>query len=157
MGFIRIVTMMGGNEKISFEIESEGLYKINCSGRMIELLDRISTICIIDNIFVVETEDRDFRNGALHAPFIKDERMENNVWIYDYYGSFKWNIASVLGDIKMAIDNVSCISKEKAEKEFNIKLPQECKSLIRCTAAGMTYIVDVENKKLLYKVAGRVK
>ncbi len=158
MGFIKIETMIGGNEKISFGIESEGLYKINCySGQLFESLDRISEICIINNLFVVRTEDRDFRNGAQHAPIEKDERRENNVWIYDYYGSFKWNIASVLGDIKMAIDNISCISKENAEKEFCIELPKESESLIKCTVRGMTYIIDVVNKKLLYKVAGRVK
>ena len=158
MGFIKIETMIGGSEKISFGIESESLYKINCySGQLFESLDRISEICIINNIFIVRTEDRDFRNGAQNAPFIKDERRENNVWIYDYYGSFKWNIANVLGDIKMAIDNVSCISKEKAEKEFGIMLPTDSEALIHCTALGFTYIIDVKNIKLLYKVAGRVK
>ena len=157
MGYINIQMISSSNERINFEIESEGLYKINCAGRWIETLDRIITICIIDNIFVVKTADRDFRNGALHAPIDKEERRENNVWIYDYNGSFKWNIASVLGDIKMQIDNISCISKADAEKEYEITLSTNSEILLHCTAAGFTYIIDVVNRKLLYKVAGRVR
>lgn len=159
MGFIYIEVATNPDKKFNCEIESEGIYKINClygPSPIIETLDKIYKICITSDFLIVLTEDRDFRNGALHAPFIKDERRENNISIYDWKGVFLWNISEAVGDIKMSFDSVSCISKAKAEKEFGITLP-DLDYVLKCIACGFVFIVDAKNKKLLYKIAGKVR
>lgn len=158
MEFVTIETITSGNKRCVFTIGTEGLYNINCiSGIQIELLDKISRICIMDNYIILKTEDRDFRNGIWPVPFLKDERIENNVLVYDLNGNFLWNIGEVVGDIKMAFDNISCMFKSDAEKEFEEDFSNTSDILLECIAAGFTFIVDVGNKKLVSRVSGRVK
>lgn len=158
MGYIKIETITSDNERVAFEIESEGLYKINClSGLPIESLDKICEICIFHGIIVLRTEDRDFRNGFWPAPFLKDNRSENNIMAYDLRGNSLWNIGNIVGDIKMAFDCVSCVFKENAEKDLGITITCETDILLECVAGGFVFIVDAVNKKLLYKLSGRVK
>lgn len=158
MGYIKIETATSDNERVAFEIESEGLYKINClSGLSIESLDKICEICIFHGIIVLQTEDRDLRNGFRAAPFLKDNRSESNIMAYDQRGNFLWNIGDIVGDIKMAFDCVSCVFKENAEKDLGIAISCETDILLECVAGGFIFIVDAINKKLLYKLSGRVK
>lgn len=156
MGFIYIEVATNPDKKFICEIESEGIYKINCLyGPIIETPDKIYQICITSDFLIVLTEDRDFRNGALTAPFIKDERRENTISVYDWKGAFLWNISEAVGDIKMPFTSVSCLSKIEAEKEFGITLPDRIDYALKCNAWGCIFIVDVKNKKLLYKTAGK--
>ncbi len=111
--------------------------------------------CACNDLLVLRTEERDFRSG--NAPFVKDDRRENNILVYNWQGVFLWNIGSVVGDIKMAFSSVSCISREAAENEFGITLPEASDTLLKCIAGGFTFIIDVINKKMLYKVSGKVK
>jgi len=158
MGFVRIETVISPNRKFAFEIESQGLYKINClSGLTIESLDRISEICIANGILVVKTEDRDFRNGFQPVSFLKDDRSENNILAFDWHGDFLWNIGSIVGDIKMPFSSVSCILKAEVESEFGIMLSDGTDALLKCIAGGFIYIVDAINRKMLYKISGKIK
>ena len=113
--YVTINTITYGKNQVFFDIESEGLYKIHSLGVPIESLDRIYHVCIMDKCLILETEDRDFRDGSLTAPLIKDDRSINNVWAYDFDGTLLWNIGSIVGDIKMAFDNIGCTLKSKAE------------------------------------------
>ena len=155
--YVRITAMTSGKNFVSFEIESEGLYKIHSLGVPIESLDKICTVCIMDKCLVLKTEDRDFRDGALTAPWIKDDRSINNVWAYDFDGTLLWNIGSIVGDIKMAFDGISCTLKSNAELEYGLKFPGASDVLLIGIAAGFTFIIDVENRRLLAKIAGKVK
>ena len=158
MGYIKIETVTCNNERFAFEIESDGLYKINClSGLAVESLDKICEICIFHNILVLRTEDRDFRNGFQHIPFLKDDRSENNILAYDLHGNFLWNIGSIVGDIKMAFSSVSCVFNADAEKDFGITMPGDTEILLKCIAGGFIFIVDALNNKMLYKLSGKVK
>ncbi|MDL2287437.1 hypothetical protein LJB90_02605 [Eubacteriales bacterium OttesenSCG-928-G02] len=157
MGYIRIETVVNQNKKISFEIESNGLYSINIAGLPINTLDRISEICIVEDILIIRTEDRDFRNGTLFAPFIKNERKKNNIYAFNWHSDFLWNIADIVGDIKMSFSSISHISKEKAESEFEVTIPEGTSILFRAIAGGFTFIIDVVNKNLLYKIPGKVR
>lgn len=158
MDFIKIETITQTNKHLAFEIPSEGLYAINClSGVSIELLDKIYELCIINDYLVLITEDRDLRNGFHPTSFVKDNRCENNVVAFDFNGGFLWNIGSIVGDIKMPFNSISCILKSEAEIEFNVKWPEANDILLRCIAGGFTFIIDVGNKKLLLKLSGNVK
>lgn len=158
MEFVKIETTTYGNKRFSFEIESEGLYKINClSGVPIESLDKIYEVCIMDNYLILLTEDRDLRNGFRPTPFIKEDRSENNVLVYDLCGNFLWNIGSVVGDIKMPFDSISCVFKSETEDEYGITLPCVSDVLLKCTAGGFTFIIDTDNKTLLAKISGKAR
>lgn len=158
MGYIKIETVTSIKDRFSFEIESDGLYKINfLSGLAVESLDKICEICIFHNILVLRTEDRDFRNGFQHVSFLKDDRSENNIIAYDLCGSFLWNIGSIVGDIKMPFSSVSCVLKADVEKDFGVTVPGSADVLLKCIAGGFIFIVDAINKKMLYKFSGKVK
>ena len=88
MGVIRIETVVDIENKFSFEIESEGLYDINClpSAKHIVSPDKIYEICIANGILIIHSEDRDFRDGfRCGIPFIKENRQENNINAYDFH------------------------------------------------------------------------
>ena len=55
---------------------------INCLAGKVEFLDTIRDICTAEEIILIRTEDRDFRNSCLIAPFVKGNREENNVNAY---------------------------------------------------------------------------
>lgn len=158
MGYIKIETVTSNKERFAFEIESDGLYKINClSGSAIETLDKTYEICILPDILILRTEDRDFRGGFHHASFLKEDRRENNIIAYDLLGNFLWNIGSIVGDIKMPFSAVTCILKADAEKDFGITIPCGSEILLECIAGGFVFIVDAINGKLLYKLSGKAK
>ena len=71
-----------------------------------------------DDLFVVRTEDRDFRDGRQSAPWVKDDREINNVDAYDLDGNHLWNIGSVISDIKMQIDGIYHITAKEAKKAY---------------------------------------
>ena len=155
--FVNVQAITNSKDRISFEIEAEKLYRLNCYTHIVESPDLIDRICIFNNIIVLLTEDRDFRNGALIAPFLKDDRSENNVTAYDFHGNFLWNIGSIIGDIKMAIDNLACVFKADAERDYGIELPGDAEVLLESTAAGFLFFIDPEKRKLLCRLSGKVK
>lgn len=158
MGVVRVETIINQNKKFSMWIESEGLYSINCTaGWNVEFLDKVLDICITDEFMLVRTEDRDFRNGCQSAPWVKDNREENNINVYDWQGNHLWNIGEVVGDVKMAFDAITHITPEEAEKNLGIQLEPNAHHVFSCIAAGFMFVIDVKNKKMLYKIAGKVR
>lgn len=158
MGFVRIETITGQSKKFSMWIESEGLYAVNCAlGKNVEFLDKILDICITDDILLIRTEDQDFRNGCQSAPWIKDNREENNVNAYDWQGNHLWNIGELVGDIKMAFDSITHITSAEAKQEFGIETSINAQSLFRCISGGFLFIIDAKNKKMLCRISGHVK
>ena len=157
MGSVKIETV-NKDKKFMMEIESDSLYAINClSGKSVEFLDRIREICIAEEIILIRTEDRDFRNGSLIAPFVKDNREENNVNAFDWQGNHLWNIGELVGDIKMAFDGITHITPIEAKREFGIKPKGNAQCLFRCVSGGFTFVVDAVSKKTLCRTTGKVK
>ncbi len=156
MGFIRIETVLDESNRFRFEIESEGLYTINCLTRSpIHSLDKICAICILHGMVIIRTEDRDFRDGRLFAPWTKDDRSENNIIAYDWQGNQLWNIGEIVGDVKEAFLGISYAPQEMIQAEFSIDLPENTGPLLRCNTSCRMYIVDVKNKTLLWKASGK--
>jgi len=155
--FVKIEAITNGNKKFLSEIETDGLYTLNCSsGVKIELLDKICQICISNDVVLIRTEDRDFRNGCQCAQFIKDDRLENNVVAFDLQGNKLWNIGEIVGDIKMAFDSITHITSADAEREFGIKT-DATHNLFKCICAGFVYIIDANDRKSLLKLSGKVR
>ncbi len=156
MGFITIETVVNEGSRFCFEIESEGLYTINCLTRTpIRSPDKICKICILPGMVVIRTEDRDFRDGRQTAPWEKGDRLENNIIAYDWQGNKLWNIGEIVGDIKEAFLGVCYISREKAQAEFSVSLPENTGPLLGCNTGCRVYLVDAVNQKLLCKVSGK--
>ena len=157
MGTVRIESI-NRDKKFSMWIESEGLYAVNCTlGKNVEFLDKICEICIAEEIILIRTEDKDFRNGCQSAPWIKDNREENNVNAYDWQGTHLWNIGELVSDIKMAFDGITHIAPAEAEREYGIQLPFNAQCLFSCVACGFVFIIDAKNKRMLCKISGRVR
>ena len=157
MEYVRIETITKNEKKFSLEIETAGLYTINFpSGEKIESPDKICEICILDEIFLIRTEDRDFRNGCQSATFVKDNREENNINAFDWQGNHLWNIGELVGDIKMAFDGITHITSDEVKRDFGITCDPVC-NLFKCVSGGFVFILDVTNKKLLLKLSGRAK
>lgn len=157
MGTVKIETINKDN-KFAMEIESDGLYAINClAGKNLEFLDKIREICIAEEIILIRTEDRDFRNGCQSAPWIKDNREENNVNAYDWQGNHLWNIGELVGDIKMAFDSITYITPMEAKREFGIRPKLHAQCLFKCVSGGFVFIIDAKNKKILCQAPGKAK
>lgn len=154
---IKIEIVTCDKDKCVFEFESNALHKLNFLGIPVESPDAICHICIFRNLLILKTEDRVFRNGHHPVTFVNDDRSENNVLAYDLHGRYMWNIGEIVGDIRRPFTNISCVFKEDAEKEYGITIPDGSDILLECVAGGLVYIVDAINKKLLKKIAGRVK
>lgn len=156
MGTVKIEAAMR-DKRFVMEIESDSLYAINCLAGKVDFLDRIREICIAEEIIIIRTEDRDFRNGCQSAPFVKDNREENNINAYDWTGKHLWNIGGLVGDIKMAFDGITHITPTEAKREFGIKARRNARCLFRCVAGGFVFVVDAESRKMLCKAAGKAK
>lgn len=157
MGFVKIETI-NGDKKFMMEIESDSLYAINCLfGKKVEFLDRIREICIAEEVILVRTEDRDFRDGRQTAPWLKDNREENNVNAFDWQGNHLWNIGELVGDIKMQFDGITHITPIEAKHEYEIRPKMKSQCLFSCVSGGFVFIIDALNKKMLCKISGKVK
>lgn len=157
MGSVKIETI-NRDKKFMMEIESDNLYAINClSGKNVAFLDRIREICIAEGIILIRTEDRDFRNGCQSAPFVKDNREENNIHAFDWQGNHLWNIGELVGDIKMAFDGITHITPSEANSQFGIRLKRNAQGLFMCVSGGLVFIIDAFNKKMLCKVTGYIR
>lgn len=157
MGTVRIESI-NKDKKFEMEIESDSLYAINClAGKNVELLDIIREICIAEDIILIRTEDRDFRNGCQSASYIKDNREENNVNAYDWQGNHLWNIGELVGDIKMAFDSITYITSSEAISKFRINPMLNARCLFRCVSGGFAFFIDAKNKKVLCKAVGKAR
>lgn len=153
-----IETIIGDWKKYYFDIESEGLYRINpnWTGRILDFPDKITKICITEDMLVIQTQDRDFRDGCQSASWVKDNRQINNVDAYDHNGNHLWNIGSIIGDIKIQIDGFSYITADQAKIKYGVEVHNR-KNLFCCTAGGFLMIIDGTQQKMLLEKAGMVK
>ncbi len=151
MAFIRIQTVLSNDNVFLFEIESDDLYTINCLTKTpIQTLDKIHQICIAENIVIIKTEDRVFRNGATHVSYEEiGERRENNILAYDWQGNFLWNIGEIVGDIKMPVFGFSAVQHQVAQEECGTPLPEGCGLLLYCFAGNCRYLIDATHRTVL--------
>ena len=111
----------------------------------------------MDDFLLVRTEDRDFRNGAQSATWVKDNREENNNNAFDWQGNHLWNIGELVGDIKMQFDAITHITPIEAKREFGLRLKKNAQSLFKCISGGFVFIIDAQSKTMLYKASGKAK
>ncbi|MBR6744493.1 MAG: hypothetical protein IKM00_04685 [Clostridia bacterium] len=148
MGYIQTEIQMDG-KKLSFETDSNGLYQLNClsHSHIINTSDKILSILIIKDMIILLTEDRDFRNGALQAPFYKDDRRTNNMDAYAWNGKHLWNIGDIVGDIKTPFTGVSLTAGENNS---------ECSAdLLICFAGDYRFVIDPIEKSVISKISGK--
>lgn len=155
MGFVKVETQIG-EKKLSFEIESNGLYQINCLSYVINKPDKIIEILITDDIIFILTEDRDFRLGALQAPIYKNERRNNNLDAYDWKGQHLWNIGDIVGDIKTNFTGATLTTNKNLVIEKIVDVHNEYSAnILICFAGAYRYIIDPKNKTIISKTNGK--
>lgn len=140
-----------------YEIPHNGLKILNCTDcKTIEMQDNICRIVFTDELILIRTEDRDFRDGRQQADWIKDNREENNIYCFDTKGNLLWNIGEIVGDIKMAFDCIYHITPGNARKLYG-KFVRPSKYLFHCSAGGFGFLIDAKKKKLLIKKSGMAR
>lgn len=126
---------------------------VGMSGRIIESLDNIYEISITKDLVILTTEDPDFRGGALQAPFVKESRKVNNINAYDWEGNHLWNIADLVGDIRMAFwgGSVTTVESLKGISGFDAAKFAETDGhdLYACTAGGFMYVIDLDDRRIV--------
>ena len=67
--WVTIETVLGNGRRYILDIESDGLYKLNSNwtGNILEFKDKICKMIVTDDLLIVRTEDRDFRDGSQSA------------------------------------------------------------------------------------------
>ncbi|MBP3479392.1 MAG: hypothetical protein J6K03_07920 [Oscillospiraceae bacterium] len=157
MGFITIETVINKDKKFTMEFASAGLYTINCGlCKNLDFYDKVVKLFIADDILLVLTEDRDFRNGSDQAPILKANRETNNIDAYDWQGNHLWNIGDIVGDIKMQFDSFHHTSAKEVKKYYGVTCVPS-RSIYACISGGFVFLIDVKKRKLLRKVSGRIR
>ena len=157
MGFVTVETVISKNKAFTMEIETAGLYQINCGlCKILAFPGKVLKVSVADGILLVLTEDRDFRDGSDHAPILKDNRQINNIDAYDWQGNHLWNIGELVGDIKIQFDWLNHISARDIKKYYGVRCARS-DSLYACIAEGFVYIIDAKKQLLLTKISGQIR
>lgn len=155
MGWITIMIQFNG-KSITFQIEANKLYNLNCLDFTINKLDRIYNINIIENMIILITSDKNFRDGRKYS-FIDDEkdRQINNIDAYDWHGNHIWNIGDIVGNIQKSFSNIELCTKEQLIKKNKYIIPNNCSfDLCICYAWDELYIIDPLLKKVIIHEKG---
>ncbi|MBQ3489246.1 MAG: hypothetical protein IJA86_01485 [Clostridia bacterium] len=155
MGFIQVEILTHG-KKLSFEMESHGLYQLDFPKNTLKTLDKILSVLITDDRIILRTEDRDFRHGALQAPWLKDNRRMNNIDAYDRDGNHLWNIGDIVGDIKMSFTGCHLTSNAQLVDDGAINTETAYSAnLLVCFSGGYRFIIDPIHQTVISKTSGK--
>ncbi|MBQ9161717.1 MAG: hypothetical protein IJX74_00435 [Clostridia bacterium] len=153
-GWTRVEIQTNG-KKISFEIETSGLYNLNFGGYRISSLDKIYGVFITDNMVFLMKQDPVFRDGALFAPAIKEDRRINCVDAYDRKGVHLWNIGDIVGDIKFVFQSTWLTTRDELISSGILPNDVDCSfDILASVAEGFLYYIDPIQKKILKIVTG---
>lgn len=152
------VSVLINQKRLFFSTDcSDLIYNISMRKHTIESLDHIYEISITKDLFIVTTEDPDFRDGRKMASIIKQDRSINNINAYDWDGNHLWNIAEIVGDIKRSFFGGCVTTKELLDSHagFDRTKIESGHELFACTADSYLYIIDLTDRKLLQKLETR--
>ena len=96
------------------------------------------------------TQDRDFRDGRRSCSIVKEKRKINNIDAYDWDGNHLWNIADIVGDIKMAFYGGYVCTKETYQDYYGYdesKVP-DSHDLYAASTDGRLYLIDLETRRI---------
>ncbi len=145
------VRVIMDNKVLLLQMDISELKKMHINDAFLDSLDKICEISITKDLVIITTEDPDFRNGAKCVPIMKENRRENNITAYDWQGNRVWNIADIVGDIKMSFfgGSVCTIETLKNTVGFDERLVPEGHDLFTCVAEGFLFVVDLTDAKVL--------
>ena len=155
MSWIKIEVQIDA-QKLSFEIESSGVYQFNTRYHVIKKEDKITAIFLLKDMIIIRTEDRDFHYGAKNVPWFKDDRRINNIDAYEWNGNHIWNIGDIVGDVKMAFDVGSLTTRASVQMQGTLSTVNDCSfDLFYCYAGPYRYLIDPARGKILEKKSGK--
>lgn len=148
------VSVLINQKALYFSTDISYLNSISMYKHTIEPLDHICDIAITKDLFIITTEDPVFRDGRTSASFIKQDRSINNINAYDWNGKHLWNIADIVGDIKMSLGGGEVRTKEAMESYpgFDGTKVKDDHELFSCTTGYHLYIIDLTDRKFLQKL-----
>lgn len=141
-----------GDQGLHLYADVSCLKNLQISDSILNSPDKINEVSITKDLVIITTEDPDFRYGAQQAPLIKNSRKINNINIYDWKGNHLWNIADVVGDIKMAFWGGDVVSKCFLKETFNLSDSEliEGHSFYTCSAGAKGYVIDLTDRKICH-------
>lgn len=121
----------------------------------LESLDNIYEISITPNRIIIVHEDPEFRDGRMHTSLIKDACLVSNIDAYDWDGNHLWNIADIVGDIKMLFFGGKVVTKEQFMNNRNARyfvdqnlVPDE-HEFYSASTDGRYYIIDMDTLEII--------
>lgn len=118
-------------------------------------LDNIYEISVTPNRIIIVREDAEFRDGKKIASIIKEACTVSNIDAYDWNGNHLWNIADIVGDIKMLFFGGNVVTREQFINapfaKFNIdpSLVPTDHEFYSAGTDGRYYIIDMDTLEIV--------
>lgn len=105
----------------------------------IDKSENVYEISITKDVVIITTE------------YVTDEILTNNINAYDWDGNFLWNIAYIVGDLKVPYFGGTVTTKElmRAHHDFDEQRYDDSCELYCCSAGNRLYIIDLNTEKLM--------
>lgn len=114
---------------------------------MIESPENVYEISITKDFVIITTEYAVQSQNDINSTKI----LTNNINAYDWDGNFLWNIADIVGDLKIPYFGGTVTTKDIMKKHFGfdeLKYDDSCE-LFCCSACNRLYIIDLNCRKLV--------
>ena len=152
------LTILMNDSRLSVSIKSTELKYFKISDQILSFLDNIYEMSVYKDMIIITTADRDFRNwDGKPVSLLKDSREVNNIDAYDWNGNHLWNIADIVGDIKMPFYGGTLMTKKYFEqhvKKLNMDISDDTPLFI-AHADPRAYIIDLTQNKVIGYLYGK--
>ena len=150
-----VVSVLINGNSLNLNTDLYNVKYLGWGNKTINFLDNILDISITKNLVIVTTEDPDFQNGAQIIPWVKDHEItNNNINAYDWNGNHIWNIAEIVGNIKMCFcaGHVNSVKDFKDYYGFMESKYNKEHDFFSCTTYAHLYVIDLTERKLVQRL-----
>ena len=132
---------------LNMSMDDLAVNHLRLRSHMIESAENIYEISITKNVVIITTEYAIQRKSNPNSTQI----FTNNINAYDWDGNHLWNIADIVGDLKIPFFGGTVTTKDimKSHFGFDEYLNDDSCELFCCYAGNHLYIVDLNCRKLV--------
>lgn len=114
--------------------------KLCLCSHLIDRSEKVYEISITKDIVIITTE---------YATQDESGFATDNINAYDWDGNFLWNIADIVGDLKVPYFGGTVTTKElmRAHHDFDESCCDDSCELFCCSAGNRLYLIDLNDKK----------
>lgn len=132
---------------LNMSMDDLAVNHLRLRSHMIESAENIYEISITKNVVIITTEYAIQSKSDPNSTQI----FTNNINAYDWDGNHLWNIADIVGDLKIPFFGGTVTTKDimKSHFGFDEYLYDDSCELFCCSAGNHLYIVDLNCRKLV--------